>query len=957
MYFNYQQHFSTGDIALDVDIRGLEVVHLDSGSFLLSSTGVNGGLVSYRLGEDGRLRGEAGRMYYPEDGNLSVSGRLDTVVQGNNATVVVSGGAGTAMIHYGLATNGLFSYGTGTNAATSTSALTTVTLDAGTVCYTVASGSGQVMRHMTGGATQQAGGAGAVVLDDVTALETVRIGNQNLLLATQAGSQRISSFCINDTTGALTHVADLGAEQGLGIDAPTTFETVSAFGKTWVLLGSAGSSTLSVLELTSTGRFTAVDHTLDTAETRFGGVQSLAIAQVGDRVFVVAGGADDGLTLLTLLPDGRLVHLETIPHTTGSGLMNVSQVETVVMGDTLQIFVSSGTDAGISQFSVDLGNLGTTIRGDTNGAGRVQGGAGDDLLVAGRNDTVTGGSGNDIILGAAGAQLTGGAGSDRFVLEETGAVTRIMDFNPVLDSLDLSSFSMLRSVAQLNITSVSFGARIEFRGTVIEVRSFNGQSLEADDLFGRVFDWADRIPILERTEEVPEPEPEPEPTPVPDPVPLPDPVPPPNPVPPPPIEVVEPAGMNVAGGSGSDTLSGSTANDTLAGGGGHDVLAGNDGDDLLSGDSGNDWISGGAGDDALYGNTGDDTLLGGWGADTLIGGEGNDVLRGHLGDDLVHGGSGNDRLFGDAGNDSLYGDAGNDTITGGDGDDLIFGGSDNDFLLGGNGADTISGNDGADVIYGESGNDIIMGHAGNDTLYGEAGDDTMSGASGDDIFFGGAGDDEIWCGDGDDRAWGGWGDDMMGGGDGNDLMFGDRGDDNVWGGAQHDTLYGGDGADTVGGFWGNDSIHGNAGDDFVWGNFGNDTLHGDDGNDLMGGGEGDDILFGGNGNDDMYGNEGNDVLIGGNGNDTLRGGPGDDWMSGGWGADTFYFRYNQSGRNHISDFNPNVDVIHIDVGPNALRHLEMFQWGKNVVIKMQSGQITLADTDLSDMGADQFLFG
>ena len=632
-------------------------------------------------------------------------------------------------------------------------------------------------------------------------MQTVQIGNQSFLPAAQYGTHGISSFGINNNTGALTRVDDLGAAQGLGIHTPTTFEILTAFGQTWVIVGSASSSTLSVLEISDDGQLTAVDHLLDTLSTRFGGVQPLATAQVDDHVFVVAGGADDGLSLFTLLPDGRLIHLETIAHQVGTGLMKVGEINITVMGDTLQIFVTSGTDAGISRSSIDVSTLG------------------DDLLIAGQNDTVFGGDGDDILVVASGAQFNGGAGADRFVMEETESATRILDFTRGEDIIDMSSYFMLRSADQITVNGSSLGARVQARDTLIEVRSSDVMSLSAEDLFGRTFDWADRIPILEATYAPHPPAQEPDPVTTPDP----------------------PTG----GGSTAPGV-------VLTGGGGADILLGGSADDTISGGQGRDELSGQGGNDWIGGDSGHDTLQGGTGNDTMSGNEGNDILRGGTGDDIV---------------------------MGNDGDD---------------GADTVSGSWGDDQIYGGGGNDAM---------------------------------------------WGGWGNDMMGGSEGNDLLYGEAGNDTVWGGAQNDRLYGNDGVDTVGGFGGDDLAHGDRGDDFVWGNFGNDTLYGNEGNDLLGGTEGVDLIFGGNGNDD------------------LRGGEGNDWLSGGWGSDTFQFTYNHVGANRIADFNPNVDVIQIEAGPRALRDLNMRQQGDDVVITLPRGQITVVDTELSDLGWDQFLFG
>lgn len=864
MYLVYRQRVVTGDVALDGDIRKLQVVDLAGHSYLLSLTGVNGGLAAYRLGTNGVVSGVADTEYFSINQRNGVGGGMATASDGANGTIALAVEVGTATMHYTLDANGNFATISGTNATTGSNVIAAAQLTGGTVYYSVAQGSGQVMLHTATAVTAQ-----QITLNGVSVLDTVKIGSQSFLLSAQYGTQSISSYSINTNSGALTRVMEIGGEQGLGINTPTAFETVTAFGKAWVILGSSGSDSLSVLEIDATGRLKTVDHVLDTLGTRFGGVNAVSVAQVGDRVFVVAGGADDGLSLFTLLPDGKLLHLETISQTVGAGLMNVVSIETAVLANALQIFVSSGTDSGITQYFVDLANLGVTLRGDSDAPNSLLGGDGNDLLVAGEDDTLRGGAGNDILVGAKNARLTGGDGADIFVLSETGGTTLIRDFTVGADKLDLSSFFLLRSVEQLSITSNALGAIIQLRDTIVDVRTNNGTSLTRNSLFGINFDWPDRIPIFASDE--------------------PDPV---------PVENV--------------------------------VLVGGSTDDLLAGNSGTDWITGGAGNDTLNGGAGNDTLIGDSGNDYLDGGADNDVLRGSDGNDTLVGGAGADDLYGEGGNDRLLGGDDNDTLTGGDGDDILYGGT---------------------------GNDLMMGVNGNDTLFAEGGNDTISGGYGVDALYGGDGDDEIWGGFGNDLMYGGAGNDMMGGSEDNDLMYGDAGNDTVWGGAQHDTLYGGDGVDTVGGFWGNDLAHGDDGDDFVWGNFGNDTLYGDNGNDMIGGAEGNDVLYGGEGNDTLIAGDDADILYGGNGNDLLTGGSGDDWLSGGAGADTFFFYYNHTGSDRITDFNPAEDFVQFDTSAVSFQTLHMSQQGDDVVINLNRGAVTLLATDLSDLGPDNFLFG
>ncbi|MGB5863435.1 MAG: hypothetical protein WBG95_03990, partial [Sulfitobacter sp.] len=553
MYFERQKHHLTGTTEFDTDIRGLEVVELGSASFLLASTGVNGGLVSYRLDAAGTVAGIADTVLFSQDWGQSVSGMMAVTVTGNSASVVLGGGAGTAMVRYALATDGTIGVQTSTGVDTSSgSDAAAVMLAGGPVHYTVQHSTGQVTRHTADqGATVE-----QITVSGLTDLGAVTVGSATYLLVTSHETQSISSYRIDAATGALSHASDLGVQEGFGINAPTAFETVTAFGQMWVILGSAGSGTLSILEIAANGELRPIDQLLDTRDTRFDGVQDVATAQIGDRVFVVAGGADDGLSLFTLMPDGRLIHLETIPHTTGSGLMNVDEIETAVIGNALQIFVSSGTDAGITAFTVDLSNLGGVQRGDHDGSTTLQGTSGDDLLIAGQNDTVQAGAGNDILVGAAGAQLIGGQGADIFVLAQTGTLTRVLDFMPAVDTLDLSSFFMLRSTGQLEITSTSFGAQVEYRGTTIEVRSALGLSLDSDALFGAGlsggFTWADRIPLPGSTEPAPAVNPTPD-------------TPPPSPETPAP----EPSNMQLSGGDGSDALIGGEGDDTLWGGSGH----------------------------------------------------------------------------------------------------------------------------------------------------------------------------------------------------------------------------------------------------------------------------------------------------------------------------------------------------------------------------------------------------
>ncbi|WP_270729627.1 calcium-binding protein [Shimia sp. Alg240-R146] len=291
-----------------------------------------------------------------------------------------------------------------------------------------------------------------------------------------------------------------------------------------------------------------------------------------------------------------------------------------------------------------------------------------------------------------------------------------------------------------------------------------------------------------------------------------------------------------------------------------------------------------------------------------------------------NGGATSDYIAGGVGRDLIRGNAGADTIRSKEGDDTLHGHAGDDYLVGGRGNDELNGGGGRDSLEGEDGNDLLAGHNGRDTLRGGEGDDTLDGGNGDDSLYG------------DNGA---------------DLISGGIGSDRLSGGNSSDTLFGGDGQDTIFGGYGSDNLYGDAGDDVLRGDGGADRLSGGNGSDVLDGGVGDDRLFGGNGYDYLQGGDGNDVLNGQVGNDTLTGGT---------GADVFEFRTGD-GADVITDFDGGEgDQINLHGVADIVDYADLVgnhlvQSGSNVVIWMDANHhITLANTALSDLTAEHFLF-
>ncbi len=187
--------------------------------------------------------------------------------------------------------------------------------------------------------------------------------------------------------------------------------------------------------------------------------------------------------------------------------------------------------------------------------------------------------------------------------------------------------------------------------------------------------------------------------------------------------------------------------------------------------------------------------------------------------------------------------------------------------------------------------------------------------------------------------------DLLGG---NDIFNANGGSDNIHGNA---------GDDTINGNCGNDNIDGGIGSDNLLGGNGNDTLIGGLGADILSGGNNDDFLDGGADSDTLNGDNGMDVLQGGDGDDQLNGGADDDTLTGGGGADIFLFARG-AGQDLITDFENGTDLIDVaTLGIWDISQMNITQQGNDVRIALgNANQITLANTDLTDIDGSDFLF-
>ena len=917
-------------------ISDLAIRDPGQGAVLYATTRYGGAVTAWSMAGTGLARIDSA-AHIRADLPGAVAGLGFLTLSGGGLGLLSGGGVGGAMVLHPLQGDGGFGAAgnLGTFPTFADDLIHTVTVSLGGGAQTVyggiagASGIGRLSFSATGSLTGQSRTADTVQThaDRVTALATAQVGGQDYLFSASTTDPGITVWTIS-ATGALSVASNLGVAEDLWIAAPTALEVAVVAGKSYLILAAAGSSSLSVMQIMTDGSLQQTDHVLDDLGSRFAGVTALATLSHAGQSYVVAGGADDGISLFQLLPDGRLLALAHLADSTTMGLADISAISLQSRAQGLDIFVASASEAGLTRLRVELGAAGIMAEA-TPGGGALAGSAGSDMLCgADAADQISAGAGDDVLIDGAGADtLTGGTGADIFVLSDDGALDRILDFTPGQDRLDLSEWGYLRNLGQLDLVSTATGMRITYGDEVLDLHSASGTPISRAQLSFDMLVPQTRIPpVLSNTPGVYQ------------------------------------SGTDIIGTIASERLVASAEGNQLFGNGGQDTLLGGAGQDRLFGGSGHDRLSGNGGDDVLTGGVGNDILWGGAGSDraifglastmvsatagsnsiTLMSAEGRDVIY----DDveffvftdrtltyaqaalLVRG-----AIDGTAAGDVLTGTAQADLIRGLGGGDWITPGRGNDTVDGGTGADMVSFSDqsrggsidlaaglalfgteadrlvGIENVTASSYADLITGDAGTNRLRGMGDYDWFIGSGGGDLIEGGNGRDmmsyqnamagvTVDLGQKKGLAGQALGDvydsiERASGSSYADVFYGDVAENDFRGFAGNDLFYGsaggrerydgGAGVDMVS--YGTSSAgviaslqlgYGTGGDaardlyteiENLTGSSYADRLTGDGGRNMLRGLAGDDLLFGGAGVDQLYGGAGRDVMDGGAGSD------------------------------------------------------------------------------------------
>lgn len=320
-------------------------------------------------------------------------------------------------------------------------------------------------------------------LGDVADLAGFERAGRSFLMVASPLENGLTLFEI-DANGAAIFIDALGANTGLPVGGPTALCPVLVGDKAFVVVASTGSSSLSVVRVNEAGAMFETDHLLDDRNTRFFHPAAMDVFTFQGRSFIVAAGTDAGLSVLELLPDGRLSHIGThVAEATAAA--NITGLETAVIGSLATVFLTDARGDRLQRIEIDLATMGGIVLAQ-NGA--ATGSALDDRILGSQGaDRLSGAGGQDYIHDGAGADsLTGGAGADVFVFDRDGVADQITDFQQGVDKIDLRDWGRIYTSDVLSLVPNATGAIISYWAESLTVLRAGGGSLtlsESDFVF------------------------------------------------------------------------------------------------------------------------------------------------------------------------------------------------------------------------------------------------------------------------------------------------------------------------------------------------------------------------------------------------------------------------------------------------------------------------------------------
>lgn len=461
--FLNQGTFTAGGGASLSGLVDLELAFISGQWRLFSASQSTYGLGAFAVNGSGNLTALDSVNYGASSGTLGVA-EIDIAVVGGASVLIPTGRFDNRIALHGLDSSGGFDTVSGPSGAPgAVTRIANLAISGKTFAFLAEQGvSGFSVYQITSGLglTYASGRLDTATsyIGDITSMVTASAYSKSFLFAASGFDAGVTAYTVN-ASGQTTERGSAGVADGLGVAAPSDMATVMIGQDLFLILAGAQSDSLSVFQVSLYGQMTLSDHVFDTAEVFLRDITSVETVSLNGRTFVLAGGAEDGLSVFELMPkSGTLKFMDSIGDDATLALQDITDIEAAVINGVVHVYVSSSAETGITHLTLDLGTIQTPVLG-TKHDDILNGSANNDLLMGfDRNDVLNGFNGNDRLVDGAGYDiLNGGNGADVFCFVPDNTLDVIEDFTPGLDKIDLSEFPMLYSLDQIAITDHSWG--------------------------------------------------------------------------------------------------------------------------------------------------------------------------------------------------------------------------------------------------------------------------------------------------------------------------------------------------------------------------------------------------------------------------------------------------------------------------------------------------------------------
>ena len=353
-------------------VSDIELVALDHGWTVVAASTADSALSSFDFSE-GIVGDVIDTQKFTETSGTRTIWNMTFATKGSSVGLIPATRYEDQAVIYNLTGGGEFAPTTGAGAMAGFGLTLAVSTTSGDFVFS--GGKGITSYRLGGGfALDQSGyfaDTAKRYLGDVSALAHLSVAGVDYLFAASAFDAGLSSFRIK-SNGALQFIDDVAPSDGAGFYKPQALAAVTVEGADYLVMAAAGTSSLTVFSVSKDGTLREVEHLLDTLDTRFQNARHIESFAYDSRSFLVVAGSDDGISVLELSASGTLSHMGSLADTYETTLDNVSGLAVEVIDGAVVLLVSSDTDHGFTQITIDTGMLDAMMRGSA-GADRMKG--------------------------------------------------------------------------------------------------------------------------------------------------------------------------------------------------------------------------------------------------------------------------------------------------------------------------------------------------------------------------------------------------------------------------------------------------------------------------------------------------------------------------------------------------------------------------------------------------------